>query len=147
VPQAVWVLDAAGRPEYVNDRWLEHFGLAALEAGADGDWSHLHHPDDRAAHTGPAAERYASGQPYQFDCRLRRADGEYRWFQVNGVAARDAAGRIIRWYGVNTDVHDRKLMEDRLRESEARFRSMADHAPVMVWVTEADGTCSFVGQS
>lgn len=147
VPQAVWVLDAAGRPEYVNDRWLEHFGAVALEAGAGGDWSHLHHPDDADFHRGRRAEQFAAGEPFQFDCRLRRSDGEFRWFQVNGVAARDAAGRIVRWYGVNTDVHDRKVMEEQLRESEARFRQMADHAPVMVWVTEPDGACSFLSQS
>jgi PAS domain S-box-containing protein len=147
VPQAVWVIDAAGRIEYVNDRWREYFGPAAVTTCAAGDWSSVLPPEDVAANNRRWAEFGRQGKPFQFDGRLRRADGTYRWNQVNGVPVRDAAGRVARWYGVNTDIHDRRVAEDALRESEARFRTMADHAPVMVWVTEPDGTCTFLSQS
>jgi PAS domain S-box-containing protein len=66
---------------------------------------------------------------------------------MRAVATKDAEGRIVKWFGTSTDITVNKKTEDALRESEARFRNMADHAPVMIWVTEADGTCTYLSKS
>jgi len=133
VPQAVWMLDANGRLLYANDRWHAYFGVRA-QAAAAGDWGALHHVDEAAVFARMAPEDGA----YQRDCRLLGADGQYRWHQVNGVPMFARAGQLTHWYGVNTDIHHRKLAEQRLGVEHAVSRilahaaSFADAAPAIL---------------
>jgi PAS domain S-box-containing protein len=135
VPQAMWMLDAAGELIYANDRWHACFGEPAKYAGARyNKWSHIHHPDERAEFLALAARRV----PYQRDCRLRGADGQFRWYQVNGIPILDASGKIVHWYGVNTDIHHRKMAEQRLAVQHevsrilAHVTSFADAVPALL---------------
>ena len=118
VPGFVWVMTAAGEVELVNRQMLEYFGktLEELKGGAASD---AVHPDDLSHAL--AAWKYSveTGGPYDFEGRLRRADGTYRWFRTRGLPLRDAEGRIIRWYSLLTDIDDRKQAEEKLRRSEA----------------------------
>jgi PAS domain S-box-containing protein len=82
----------------------------------------------------------ASGEPYDFEARLRRFDGAYRWFQVRGLPRRDASGAILRWYALHTDIDERKRTEDALRRSEASFRAIVETTPECVHVIAGDGT-------
>ncbi|MCO6419219.1 PAS domain S-box protein, partial [Siccirubricoccus sp. KC 17139] len=70
----------------------------------------------------------------------------YRWCRTRGAARRAADGQVIRWYGGTEDVHDRKLAEEALRESELRFRAIADDAPVAIWVSEPSGSGTFLSR-
>jgi PAS domain S-box-containing protein len=121
VPQPVWMADRAGRLQYANARWREYFGALAEDCER-GDWRGTVHPDDRPLEL---ASREADDPTGQHDCRLRRADGEYRWHQVNVVAIRDELGEVQHWYGVNTDIHERKLAEQRLAVEHAVSRQLA----------------------
>lgn len=120
VPQAVWMLDAAGQLVYANDRWHAQFGSAAA-AAANRDWSAVHHPEE----IDDAERRRRQGAAFHCDYRLRGRDGQFRWYQVNAVPIRDAAGTVTHWYGVNTDVHHRKLAEQRLAVEHAVSRILA----------------------
>jgi two-component system sensor histidine kinase UhpB len=80
----------------------------------------------------------AAGEPYEGEMRLRRADGEYRWFLNRTVPLRDEQGDIVKWYGTATDIEDRKRAEDALRESEEKFRQLAENVREVFWLTTPD---------
>jgi PAS domain-containing protein len=82
----------------------------------------------------------ASGEPYDFEARLRRFDGAYRWFQVRGLPLRDACGAVLRWYALHTDIDEPKRTEDALRHSEASLRAIVETTPECVHVIAGDGT-------
>lgn len=110
MPQMVWVARPDGHLEYFNSRWWEFTGLDR-SATADSDWTQALHPDDRVA----AQERWdrchQTGEPYEDQYRLwRRSDDAYRWFLARAVPTH-ADGRIVRWFGTCTDIHDLKAAE------------------------------------
>jgi diguanylate cyclase (GGDEF)-like protein/PAS domain S-box-containing protein len=115
MPQIVWTSQADGRSIYLNQQWTSYTGLT-LEESQD-DWSRPFHPDDR----NPAVEAWKHAietvGTYSNESRLRRADGAYRWWLTRAVPLLDAAGRVIKWFGTCTDIHD-------LRESEIRIKRL-----------------------
>jgi PAS domain S-box-containing protein len=137
VPSILWTASPDGVITWVNDRWLEYCGTSA-EENASG-WPELVlHPDDRDRRAREWAAALAAGTEYEIEVRHRRHDGEYRWFITRAIPVRDPSGGIQAWFGATTDIHDQKEAADALRESEARFRSMADSVPALIWLTELD---------
>ena len=104
------------------------------------------HPDDRAAMQAAGREAIMNGRFFDQEYRLSTNAGE-RWIHSRGEVIRDTAGRAIRLLGYNFDVTERRMVEDRLRESEARFRTLADSAPVPMWVTRTDRRREFVNRA
>src|SRR6202030_505973 len=80
-----------------------------------------------------------TGEPYESEHRLRRADGAYRWFHTRGLALRDKEGRIVRWYLLPIDVDDRRRAEEALRKSEERWRSVFENSAIGVALTDMNG--------
>jgi PAS domain S-box-containing protein len=103
-------------------------------------------PDDRDAVTTKWSATAALGQPFEAEFRIRRADGEYRWFSTRAKPIRDDDGRIIRWIGSNTDVHDQRIAAEALRQSETRFRRLADAMPQIVWSLSPDGRLNYLNE-
>lgn len=122
VPQIVWLTDAAGRTEFFNKQWFDYVGSPDMPKSA-GDVAALYvHPDDRAATMAAFAEAQRTGTAYLVEHRIRSGSGDYRWFLVRGEPHRDEeTSEIVRWFGTSVDIHDRKLSEEALRESEARL--------------------------
>jgi len=118
IPGLVAVMTPAGDLEHVNGQVLEYFGRALDELKHWGT-SDAVHPDDLPRALAAWQKAVETEQPYEFEHRIRRWDGEYRWFQSRGLPLRDADGRIVRWYNLLTDIHARKEAEDKLRRSEA----------------------------
>jgi len=113
MPQMVWSADANGRTDYHNARWYE-FTARPIGASHGDGWLDIVHPDDRARAEAAWQTAADSGQPYQIEYRLRRHDGVYRWALGRALAHRDSQGRIIRWYGTCTDIHEqRQALEER----------------------------------
>jgi PAS domain S-box-containing protein len=98
-------------------------GLEMEDVRGDG-WQSVLHPDDRDRVLKAWHESVVKGTPYEQEERHRGADGTYRWFLSRGVPLRDAEGRIARWYGTNTDIEDRKVAEQMLRDSRERLRAL-----------------------
>lgn len=138
IPGLVFETDPAGSNTYVNEQYRAYTGLPVEALLGDG-WRQVFHPDDRerAAATWRAA--VGSARPIEMECRIRRADGVWRWFMLRTSALRDAEGRVIRGIGVCTDIDDAKRAEAALRASEAQFRSMADSLPQLAWMADAKG--------
>src|SRR5258707_6469400 len=86
---------------------------------AGSGWQALIHPDDLERHAGKWMEAVATGKPHEIEVRSRRSDGQYRWQLDRGVPLRDEDGHIVKWYGVTTDIEDRKRAEEALRCSES----------------------------
>jgi PAS domain S-box-containing protein len=118
IPATVWSALPDGSNTYVNKRIVEYSGISAEQTTGSG-WKAAIHPDDLERHAGKWMEALATGTPYEDEARFRRSDGQYVWHLDRGVPLRDEDGTIVKWYGVVTDIEDRKRAEQRLSESEA----------------------------
>ena len=118
IPTLVWQASADGSAEFFNRRWLEYTGLSPDEARG-WKWSVAIHPDDQKQLMQTWQAILQAGQPGEAEARLRGADGQYRWFLFRCVPLRDENGRITGWCGTNTDIEDRKRIEDDLCRSKA----------------------------
>src|SRR6266853_1433974 len=143
VPGLVWTMTANGDVELVNQQMLDYFGKTLSELK---EWTTFLHPDDRARVTAYWRGTIESGQAYEVEHRLRRADGAYRWFQARGLPQRDARGRIVRWYNLLTDIDDRKRAEDALRSNEQSLRLIVDSIPGFVSTANAAGEVELVNR-
>ena len=124
IPHQIWSGPPDGTLDYCNDRWRSYMGLEMKDVRGDG-WQRMLHPDDRDRVLKAWHESVVNGTPYEQEERHRRADGTYRWFLARGVPLHDAEGRIVRWYGTNTDIEDRKCAEQMLRDSHSRLRALS----------------------
>jgi PAS domain S-box-containing protein len=118
IPGLIAVMRPEGGVEHVNRQVLEYFGRTLEELKQWGTTDAVH-PADLPRVIAAWQHAVATGLPYEFEHRIRRADGEYRWFQSRGLPLRDIEGRIVRWYNLLTDIDARKQSEERLRRSEA----------------------------
>jgi PAS domain S-box-containing protein len=124
LPTIVWTATPEGAGEYFNRRLTEYSGLSPAEAAGDG-WLSILHPEDieRTAEVWGAC--VADGSMYDVDYRIRRSDGEYRWFHVLGLPLYDSGGAIVRWIGTCTDIDDAKRSYDRERRASEAFQEAA----------------------
>jgi len=120
IPGLVWCAAPDGELNYLNRRILEYTG-SSTDAWAHSGWTSFLHPDDVEQSVHSWSRAVATGEPYDTGCRLRRANGTYRWFRALGQAARDNQGRVTRWYGLLIDIEDRKNVEEALRSNEMRL--------------------------
>ena len=135
-PQHVGVLGADGRPLYANRVTLEYFGVSidtwrALPQTHDPQRASrldLVHPDDRKHFLDERRKRFLEGAPHEFEARMRRHDGMFRWFLFRLNPLRDDQGQITRWYGTATDIDDRKTAEERLLQENVALREEIDKA-------------------
>jgi PAS domain S-box-containing protein len=118
IPALVWSARPDGSAEFFNQHYLEYVGLSA-EQVKDWGWTVAVHPGDLPSLTGTWKSIMASGEGGEAEARLRRFDGEYRWFLFRANPLFDESGNIAKWFGINTDIEDRKRAEEKLRRSEA----------------------------
>jgi PAS domain S-box-containing protein len=112
IPAMVWTALPDASNVSMNSRWAEYTGSSAAGLG----WQAAVHPDDLKRHMDLFCASSVAGLPFEDEVRFRRADGQYRWFFVQGVPLRDELGKILKWYGILTDIGDRKRAEETLRE-------------------------------
>lgn len=125
IPQLVWVCNNGGEVTFFNDRWYQFTGSSPEESLGHG-WSDLVHPADVPATLLLWNEAQQTSSPIQVEYRLRHADGGYRWIVSNGAPILNADGSVNRWFGTCTDIHERKMMESALQESEGRLRTLTE---------------------
>lgn len=138
LPGLVWTALPNGEADYLNQRWCEYTGFSFEQALGSG-WQAAIHPDDVPAVLDRWAEIVASDKPGALHARMRRADGTHRWFEFRASPLRNAAGRVIKWCGVNTDIEDRRRAEESLRMLESRYRLIVDGLPAIVTLLNTDG--------
>lgn len=123
LPQLVWTFDTAGNGEYYNNRVFEYTGLRRAELNGWGWLKAIHYEDIQRVGT-CWDESIRNGEPYQIECRMRRRDGEYHWFLVQGIPLRDGDGEAIRWLSTCTDIHQQQQLMQKLQESNARLHQL-----------------------
>ena len=136
IPTIVWLKLPDGSADFLNRDFREYTGFS-LEDGLGWGWMNAFHPDDRLIEEWHAA--FATGKPFEKEVRLRRSDGQYRWFLIRAMPLRDEQGNIANWYGISADIEDLKSAEDRVR-------LIIDALPTMVWTLQPDGAVDFVNQ-
>ena len=145
-PALMWMTDADARVTFVNEGWLRFTGRTREEELGD-TFAMSAHPDDRAELLTRWRRAFRRREELRFEYRLMHAPtGGYRWVLEVGTP-RFAAGDFAGYVGTTTDIHERRSMEEALRESEAGFRDLADSAPVMIWTTDTRGLVTFVNES
>ncbi|MBB4041525.1 PAS domain S-box-containing protein [Microvirga flocculans] len=119
IDQLIWATRPDGFHDYYNQRWYDYTGVP--EGSTDGAaWNGMFHPDDRERAWSVWRHCLTSGEPYHIEYRLRHRSGEYRWVLGRAQPVRDEEGRITRWYGTCTDIHDLKQAQDALKASRER---------------------------
>src|SRR6266404_3594266 len=123
IPTMAWIILPDGTLDFLNQRWLDYTGLS-LEKAVEQPTSTVH-PEDLPRALEKWTRAMAAGESSEDEMRLRRADGEYRWFLVRTAPLFDDQGNILRWYGTSTDIEDRKRAEEALRETQAVLAHVA----------------------
>jgi PAS domain S-box-containing protein len=136
IPTLVWRARPDGVPDFLNQPALDYTGLSPDHA--ETGWPRAFHPDDKKAMLVKWSAIRESGVRGELEARLRRFDGEYRWFLFQAEPLHDEEGNIVKWYGSSTDIEDRKRAEGALRESEQRFRDYAETGSDWLWETTPD---------
>ena len=146
MPAMAWSVLPDGSNSFVNRQWAEYTGLSA-EQTADSGWRSTVHPEDASEHMEKWHQSLATGQPFEHEVRLRRtADGQYRWFLVRGMPLRDGHDEILKWYGIATDIEDRKRAEEALRASEHNLNLIVNTTLALSWSARPDGSADFFNQ-
>jgi PAS domain S-box-containing protein len=117
IPVLVWSKLPDGSADFLNQRFRQYTGLSVEEGLGEG-WLEAIHPEDPASSLNEWRTAFVAGRPFEFEARLRRADGEYRWFLFRGEPLRSEVGKIVKWYGTTTDIEDRKQAEWSLQEAQ-----------------------------
>lgn len=124
MPQLVWTASPDGAVDYYNLRLAEY--TAVPQTGGRWDWMPLLHPDDLPPTQAAWQEALRGGTNYEQEHRIKMADGSYRWHLSRGRPVRDAAGRIVKWYGTGTDIHDAKITQQELQEAQRLLQAYAE---------------------
>jgi PAS domain S-box-containing protein len=127
-----------GYLDFFNKRWLDYVGLS-MEDMSGWRWTGVIHPDDVEEEVGKWRSSLATGEPFEVESRVRRADGEYRWMLQRKVPARDDQGNIVKWYGSAVDIEDRKRAEQELRQAEEHIRAILEYSPNWIFLKDTEG--------
>jgi PAS domain S-box-containing protein len=138
ISQFAWTADQSGWIYWYNKRWHDYTGTTLKEMEGWG-WQKVHHPD----HVDRVVERirqsFETGEAWEDTFPLRGRDGTYRWFLSRALPIRNEAGEVIRWFGTNTDITEQIEAQKALRDSEMRFRELADNISQFAWTADYTG--------
>jgi PAS domain S-box-containing protein len=122
IPTLVWSALPDGSADFFNRHYLDFVGFTQEQAAGTG-WTAAVHPDDLPGLMATWQRILAAEQPGEAEARLRRRDGAYRWFLFRANPLRDESGRVVKWYGTNTDIDDRKRAYEFLAEAQRVSRT------------------------
>jgi len=144
MPALAWSCLPDGFPEFFNQRFVEYSGLPPDQIYEE--WKSTLHADDVGVFDNWWQDLQHSPKPGQTEVRFRRADGEYRWFQISAAPVHDEQGNLVRWCGIHIDIDDRKRAEQKLRQNEEHLRTIIDAIRQAVVVLTPDGTTLYVNR-
>ena len=125
-PDIIFSRRADGLRDYISDRFYDYTGAAPGSANGFG-WLDYVHDDDKEQAMAHWMRCVESGANYESEYRMRSEDGAYRWFRARALPIRDDAGKIVKWYGTCSDIHDSKMLEQSIRNNAAELERMVDN--------------------
>lgn len=146
LPAMVWSANPSGGMLSFNQHYLDFLGITSEQAIELG-WTNFVHPDDLPAAIEAQQTMLATGTGGETEARIRRHDGVYRWLMFRTSPLLDENGNIAKWYGVITDIEDRKRAEDALRLSERNLRLTVDSILALLWRALPDGSADFFNEN
>jgi formate hydrogenlyase transcriptional activator len=146
IPTLAWCNLPDGSNDFVNQRWSNYTGLSQEEVKRVGCKVAIH-PEDLPKWLDQWRALIASGEGGEIEARLRRHDGAYRSFLIRVEPLQDESGEMVRWYGTNTDIEDRKRAEEKLRQDERELRRITDAIPQTIIVQGPDGSPIYANQA
>ncbi len=141
-PIMIWIADTNMLCTYFNKQCLD-YTERSLEQLCGQGWLESVHEEERQRCIDVYTAAYARRESFLFEFRLLRADGEYRWVYSTGVPRFTANGDLLGYIGSAVDINDRILAEETVRESEARFRGMADSSAILIWIADENMLCTY----
>jgi PAS domain S-box-containing protein len=135
-----------GEVDFYNRGWLEYVGLPLADLLGWG-WTCMIHPEDVEAIVPKWRAALEAGEPFVAESRVRRADGEYRWFLHREEPLRNEAGEIVKWYGSSIEIEERKTAEEKIRAQETELRQILDLTPQHIGVLAPDGSRLYANQT
>jgi PAS domain S-box-containing protein len=145
-PSLMWVTGVEGEVQFVNLAYQTFFDTTCREVRS-GRWHLLVHPDDAPAYLAAFYRAVKEHTSFSAEARVRRADGEWRLLGSKAVARISPGGEYLGLVGLSADITEREQAKKALRESEGRFRTMADGCPIGIWVTDAHGASCFANRA
>jgi PAS domain S-box-containing protein len=138
LPGLIWTALPDGHVNFLNQRWCEYTGLSVAEARGEG-WQNAIHPDDLPELLNRWRSILTSNALGEMEARLRRSDGEYRWFLFRTRPLTDASGQVTKWCGLNIDIEETRQVEEALHARESHFRLVFDGLPALIILMNPDG--------
>ena len=138
LPHMIWWARGDGYDEHSNKHWYQFTGAPAGTSTGLG-WIEMLHPDDRDRTWAHWQHSARTGEPYEATCRLRHHSGEYRWILARALPSYDSQGRIERWFGTYTDIHDWKSAENAAAKRQEQYKALLEASAVVLWLAAPDG--------
>lgn len=132
IPQLIWTTTTDGNCDYLSPQWIEYTGIP-LEKQLGSNWTLAIHPDDKERVYAEWVGATKGLHPYDVEYRIRRHDGEYRWFKTRGVPMRDSRGKITSWFGTSTDIDAQMRLEEELRAEKLRYEFATKATYNTIW--------------
>jgi len=145
LPALAWCGLPDGSLDFFNEQFRKYTGLSADQLHGS-EWKSAVHRDDLQSLETWWRDRRQSQKTHTTELRLRRFDGEYRWFQIAATPVYDERGNLVRWYGINCDIHDRRCAEQKVRQEEQELRTTVDAIRQSIVVLAPDGTTLYANR-
>jgi PAS domain S-box-containing protein len=142
IEQLAWMAHADGYVFWYNRRWYEYTGTTPEQMQGWG-WQGVQRPDRLAEVTERWQNSLETGEPFDMEFPMRGADGVYRAFLTRVRPVRDSQGSVVRWFGTNTNVEGLRREQELLKESERKFRELAETLPELLWVADSQGLVTY----
>ncbi len=145
MPQVVWIAESNGVVTYYNNQVANLDGVTRDEDG-NYHWEGLVHDDDAIKTSEAWQNAVKKGHAYEIEHRIKTKDGQYRWHLSRAFPQKNERGEVIKWFGTATDIHLQKTINEKIEESENRFRTLAETLPLLVWMTDQNGKQEYVSK-
>ncbi len=145
LPQLVWTCDDDGRCDYLSRQWADYAGVSTVRLLGLG-WLQYMHPEDRDHLRRRWSTAVETGSVYSAECRIRRHDGTWRWFEARAMPVRDNNGRVLKWCGSSIDINEARELREEMRRKEAQLSKVAAAAApgaIVAYRLRPDGSDSF----